>query len=72
MRGLARTIAALGDRRAALEAQLAAASTDAGAHERLAELGIELASVASDLDQAEDEWLTLAAEAEERGLEVDG
>jgi hypothetical protein len=40
MRGLARTIAELGDQRAALEAQLAAASTDPGSHERLAELGI--------------------------------
>jgi ATP-binding cassette subfamily F protein uup len=72
MRSLSRTIAALGDQRASLEARLAASSADPGAHEQLAELGIELASVASDLDRAEDEWLTLAAEAEERGLEVEG
>jgi ATP-binding cassette subfamily F protein uup len=71
MRGLSRTIADLQNQRAALEARLGAASSEPGGHEQLAGLGIELASVSSDLDAAEDEWLTLASEAEERGLQVD-
>jgi ATP-binding cassette subfamily F protein uup len=71
MRALSRTIAGLQDQRAALEARLGAAATESGGHEQLAGLAIELASVSADLDAAEDEWLTLASEAEERGLSVE-
>jgi hypothetical protein len=72
MRAVSRSIADARNRQAGLDAELGAAAVEAGGHERLAELGVQLASVSSEIDQLEDEWLALAAEAEERGLEVDG
>ena len=39
-------------------------------HTEMASLGAELASVDEELAVAEERWLDLAAEAEERGLEV--
>jgi ATP-binding cassette subfamily F protein uup len=41
-----------------------------GDHVRMAELGTALASAAQEMDAAEERWLELASEAEERGLKV--
>ena len=46
-----------------------AAATD---HRELARLGEQLALAQSDLDAAEERWLSLAAEAESIGLDLDG
>jgi len=51
-----------------LNAELVASSAD---HVRLAELAVELQSVDAELSSIEEEWLELAAEAEERGLTLD-
>jgi ATP-binding cassette subfamily F protein uup len=72
MRAVSRSIADARNRQAGLDAELGAVAADPGGHERLAELGVQLASVSSEIDQLEDEWLALAAEAEDRGLEVEG
>ena len=50
----------------ALEDMLAAGS--AGDHERMQELGAELAAVEDALATVEEGWLELATEVEERGL----
>ncbi len=52
-----------------LEAELAAAGAD---HVRMAEVGAELTAVAERLHTAEERWLELAEEAEERGFDLDG
>lgn len=52
-----------------LEAELAAAGAD---HVRMAEIGAQLAEVSAQLDAAEERWLELAAEAEERGFDLEG
>src|SRR5690606_28462157 len=41
-----------------------------GDHVRLTELGADLATAEADMGAAEETWLELAAEAEERGLKV--
>ena len=43
----------------------------AGEEALLAELAVELQSVDAELSSIEEEWLELAAEAEERGLTLD-
>jgi uncharacterized protein involved in exopolysaccharide biosynthesis len=44
-----------------------AALTEAGDHQEMTRLGAELAEAQRDLDEAEDQWLSLAEEAEQRG-----
>jgi len=56
-------------RHAALSEELVGASAS-GDHVRLGELGASLAEVAAEMDRAEEAWLELASEAEERGLKV--
>jgi ABC transport system ATP-binding/permease protein len=62
-------LAAAQRRHAALSEELVGASA-AGDHVRLAELGSSLAEAAAAMDRAEEAWLELASEAEERGLKV--
>ena len=57
----------LGERHAALEAELAEAAGDHAALTRVTE---ELATVAAELAAAEERWLELAEEAESRGLAI--
>ena len=65
LRAADRRVAELTARRLDLEDRLAASSAD---HEVLAVVGAELGEVTTALAFAEEEWLALAAEAEERGL----
>ncbi|MGH9212612.1 MAG: ABC-F family ATP-binding cassette domain-containing protein [Acidimicrobiales bacterium] len=58
-------VATLQQRRAGLEAELAAATDD---HVALARVGEELADLHAELSAAEEVWLTLAEEAEAAGL----
>jgi ATP-binding cassette subfamily F protein uup len=51
--------------------QVGAALTTATDHRELARLGEQLAQAQADLDAAEEQWLTLAAEAESLGLDLD-
>ncbi len=51
--------------------QVAAALATATDHRELARLGEQLALAQADLDAAEEQWLTLAAEAEALGLDLD-
>ena len=71
MRAATREMRELHDRRSELESELASAASDPGGHERLAALGSELATLSDELAAVEERWLTLAAEAEQRGLAVD-
>ncbi len=66
LRASERAMAAAQERRDALVSELASVDD----HARLAELGNELASAVDELSTAEEAWLTIAAEVEERGLEV--
>jgi ATP-binding cassette subfamily F protein uup len=69
LRDAEREVAGLQRRHATLsEAVLEAGN--AGDHERLRTLGEELTAVGSDLEAAEERWLELASDAEERGLKV--
>ncbi len=65
LRQAERELAVLERRRGELTDALAAVGAD---HEALARVGAELAEVATALGRAEEEWLALAAEAEEAGL----
>ncbi|MFM7069123.1 MAG: ABC-F family ATP-binding cassette domain-containing protein [Actinomycetes bacterium] len=67
LRRAAATLADCEQRHADIEQALAAAGTD---HEQLAALAAELAVVARELASAEEEWLVLAAEAEEMGIDA--
>jgi ABC transport system ATP-binding/permease protein len=58
-----RAIARLEQRRGALEAELAGAGDD---HRALARLGAEIAEVAAELAAAEERWLEVSAELEDR------
>ena len=51
--------------------QVAAALSTATDHRELARLGGQLASAQADVDAAEEQWLTIAAEAEAVGLDLD-
>jgi hypothetical protein len=64
-----KALAATQRRHAALAAQLVEVGA-AGDHVRMADLGAELAAATAEMDAAEEAWLELAAEAEERGLKV--
>jgi ATP-binding cassette subfamily F protein uup len=52
--------------------QVAAALSTTTDHRELARLGEQLASAQADVDAAEEQWLTIAAEAEAVGLDLDG
>jgi hypothetical protein len=65
MRRAESDMAALRERQAGLEAELAAAQAD---HVTLARVGEELSAVGDDLATAEEAWLALAEEAEALGL----
>ena len=67
-RAVEREQATLQARHDELNAELVASSAD---HVRLAELAVELQSVDAELSSIEEEWLELAAEAEERGLTLE-
>jgi len=69
LRAAERRVAELGERHGSLEAELEAAAA-AGEHERLAALGEQLAAVGAELEVAEEEWLAIAAEVEDRGLAI--
>jgi hypothetical protein len=64
LRAADRQVSELTNRREDLVTQLSS-STD---HQTLAALGVELGDVDAALAAAEERWLALAAEAEERGL----
>ncbi|MHB1137445.1 MAG: ABC transporter C-terminal domain-containing protein, partial [Microthrixaceae bacterium] len=64
-----KALAATQRRHAELSTRLAELGSS-GDHVRMAELGTELADVAAEMDAAEERWLELATEAEERGLKV--
>ena len=70
MRAASRRVASLQKQQNKIESELAEAAQDPSAHERLSELGRELAGVAKQMAEAEETWLVAATEAEERGLEV--
>jgi len=53
-----------------LHAQLVGAAAEPGGHGRLESISRELGEVAVELEATEEEWLTLASEAEARGLQV--
>ena len=67
LRAADRAVAALTRQLGEVEERLDAAGAS-GDHTALAEVGVELASVTAELADAEERWLALAAEAEERGL----
>lgn len=69
LRSAEREVAALSQRRDELNDAMGSAG-GAGAHEQLVALGAELADVSARLVVAEEEWLGLASEAEERGLRL--
>ena len=58
-------MATLSERREQLVGEL---STDD--HRRLAEVGEQLSAVDAELAAAEEQWMALAAEAEDRGFQV--
>ena len=61
----------LAQARGAMQAGETAAMGEAGGdHVRLAELGAELAELEVERSTAEEAWLELAAEVEERGLQL--
>jgi hypothetical protein len=60
-------MAAVQQRHDACTAAMAEAGSD---HVRLAELGAELAALEAERSTAEEAWLELAAEIEERGLQL--
>ena len=64
-----KTLATAQKRHAALSDELLAVSAS-GDHVRLGELGLDLETAQSAMDHAEEAWLELASEAEERGLNV--
>ena len=66
LRETERDLVRLERRRDQLDEALAAAGGGTADHEELARLGSELAGVADELQRAEERWLELAAEAEER------
>jgi ATP-binding cassette subfamily F protein uup len=66
LRASERAMAAAQERRDVLVSALASTND----HARLAELGNDLAAAVDDLSAAEEAWLAIAAEVEERGLEV--
>ena len=57
--------------RDALSAELSAVAASGGTHTRLADLGERLAAAQSAVDAAEEMWMSLAAEAEARGIELE-
>ena len=63
IRQIDKTIARLEKQKAKLHEAMDTAATD---HVRLTELGVELAAVTDELDDAESTWLELSAELEER------
>jgi ATP-binding cassette subfamily F protein uup len=69
LRGAERRLAELQERHDSVEAALSDAAAD-GDHERLSSLAGELAEVGAERDGAEELWLELAAEVEERGLSI--
>ena len=66
-----REIAASTGLRDALSAELSAVAASGGTHTRLADLGERLAAAQSAVDAAEEMWMSLAAEAEARGIELE-
>jgi ABC transport system ATP-binding/permease protein len=67
LRAAERQLATIQERHAGVLSELETAAGK-GEHERLAELGGQLGRITEDLDAAEEAWLSLAAEVEERGL----
>jgi hypothetical protein len=67
MRAAERALAAVQQRHDACTAAMGDAGGD---HVRLAELGAELAELEVERSTAEEAWLELAAEVEERGLQL--
>jgi hypothetical protein len=67
LRAAERALAEVQQRHDACAAAMAEQSSD---HVRLAELGAELAELELERAAAEEAWLELAAEVEERGLEL--
>ncbi len=69
LRAAERAVADLTDSKERAEEDLRVAA-EAGDHERLAVLGETLTSLGAELEVAEERWLELAAEVEERGLQL--
>jgi ATP-binding cassette subfamily F protein uup len=69
LRAAERDLEVARDRAAGLEEALGAAAA-AGQHERLAVLGEELAAVIEEVAVAEERWLDLAEQVEQRGLQL--
>ena len=70
LRTAGRLMRQLQERSDGLHAQLVGAAAEPGGHGRLESISRELGEVAAELEATEEEWLTLASEAEARGLQV--